>query len=411
MIRRIVFSVFILVMVLFMTRLALADFTAAAKNISNTPTVDSKHPKVASIPGTSNVFVVWAETDGTNDYLYFSKSQDFGVTWTTPFQLTLTGQILEQWALSDDRAYAMVVSNPCIHIVFQWRVNSSDDFEIVYMRSSDLGETAENWDVWLPLTNNTTDSMAPDVAAYGEYVHVAYEDTWPGTGTIMYKRIADYGGGGVDLTRRLSFSTNGYEPKIAVGNDGSCVSIVYTDLYSGKWNLFYKHIEDSGAGAYQTRQLTFNTTTPVNGRADIAVGSGTYAQYIYIAYESDYPGNREIMYKRLDNYGHSPYNTYTARLTYSTQDSYSCSIDCDSLYGNIHITYYDYWTGNADVIHRVLDGGGGAGFVGKRVSWGSGDSSHSSVAASGQWAYVAWHDNTSGNYEIYVKYGDAIGGQ
>ena len=395
-------------MALFLTHVARADFTAPGKNISNTPTVDSKHPKVAHIPGTSDVFVVWAETDGTNDYLYFAKSKDYGVTWTTPLQLTLTGQILEHWALSDDTAFAIAVSDPYIHIVFQWRVNSSDEFEIVYMRSSDLGETIGNWDVWLPLTNNATPSCNPDVAAAGEYVHVTYDDTWPGTCAIMYKRIAGYGGGAVDLTRRLTFSgLDAHHAKIAVGNGGSCVSIVYEDLYSGMWNLFYKHIEDSGAGAYQSRQLTFNTTD-WNGRADIAVGSGTYEQYVYIVYEGSWPGNREIMYKRLDNYGHSPFNTYTARLTYSTSDSYSPFIDFDTSYGNIHVTYYDYWTGNADVMHRVLTGGGGAGFVGQRVSWGSGDSSHSSVAASGQWAYVAWHDNTSGNYEIYVKYGNAI---
>jgi len=403
-----VFVSFALCMVLFLAHPAQADFTAAAKNISNTPTVNSMQPKIATIPGTGDVFVVWAETDGTNDYLYFSKSEDSAVTWTAPLQLTLTGQILTHNALADDTAFAMVVSDPYIHIVFQWRVDSSDDFEIVYLRSSDLGETVGNWDVWLPLTNNTTPSCNPDVAAHGEYVHVAYDDVWPGTSTIMYKRITNYGGGAVDQTRRLTFATVAWDAKIAVGNDGSCVSIVYEDIYSGKWNIFYKHIEDSGAGAYQTRQLTFNSTTPVNARADIAVGSGTYAQYVYIAYESDYPGNREIMYKRLDNYGHSPYTTYTARLTYSSQNSYSCFIDFDAAYGNVHITYFDFWTGNQDVMHRILTGGGGAGFTGRRVSWGSGDSSHSSVAASGQWAYVAWHDNTSGNYEIYVKFGNAI---
>jgi len=404
MLRRVVFPAFILVTVLFLTNLALADFTAPGKNISNTPTVDSKHPKVASIPGTGNVFFVWVETDGTNDYLYFSKSKDYAATWTAPFQLTLTGQILTGNDLADDTAFAMVVSDPYIHIVLQWRVDSSDDFEIIYLRSSDLGETAENWDVWLPLTNNTSDTREPDVAAYGEYVHVAYVDTWPGTYAIMYKRITGYGGGSVDQTRRLSFSTNVWHPTIAVGNGGACVSIVYEDYVSGYYNLIYKHIEDSGAGPYQTRQLTF-ATAGSNWRAEIDVGAGLYEQYVYIVYESTYAGNREIMYKRLDNYGHSPYNTYTARLTYSTQDSFTGSIDCDATYGNIHVTYFDSWTGNWDVMHRVLTGGGGAGFVGQRVSWGSGDSSHPSIAASGQWAYIAWHDNTSGNYEIYVKYG------
>lgn len=403
--RIIVFSVFILAAVLLMIRPVLADFTSPAKNISNTPTVDSKHPKIAYIPTTGDVFLLWVETNGTNDYLHFSKSNDYGVSWTAPFQLTLTGQILTGNPLADDTAFAMEVSSTYVHIVFQWRLDSSDDFEIIYLRSSDLGETTENWDVWLPLTSNSTPSRNPDIAAAGEYVHVAYDDLWPGNPEIMYKRIAGYGGGDIDLTRRLTFSaSDSYSPRIALGNGGTCVSIVYTDFYSGKENLFYKHIEGSGTGAYQTRQLTFDTVQ-WNARADIAVGSGMAEQYVYITYEGFWPGNREIMYKRLDNDGHAPFNTYTARLTYSSSGSWSPSISIDSIYGNVHVTYYDGWTGNADVMHRVLANGGGDGFSGNRVSWGAGDSSHPSIAASGYWAFIAWHDNTSGNYEIYVKFG------
>jgi hypothetical protein len=53
---------------------------------------------------------------------------------------------------------------------------------------------------------------------------------------------------------------------------------------------------------------------------------------------------------------------------------------------------------------RFGDGGGGA-FSTQRVSWGTGDSAHSTIAASGVWAYIVWSDDTSGNREIYFKYG------
>jgi hypothetical protein len=56
-------------------------------------------------------------------------------------------------------------------------------------------------------------------------------------------------------------------------------------------------------------------------------------------------------------------------------------------------------------MYRKLTNLGGAGFTGQRVSWGAGDSSHSTIAASGNSAYIVWSDNTSGNYEIYVKKG------
>ena len=56
-------------------------------------------------------------------------------------------------------------------------------------------------------------------------------------------------------------------------------------------------------------------------------------------------------------------------------------------------------------MHRKLTNYGGAGFIGQRVSWGIGFSSFPSIAAVSSGAYIAWLDNTSGNYEILVKKG------
>jgi hypothetical protein len=54
---------------------------------------------------------------------------------------------------------------------------------------------------------------------------------------------------------------------------------------------------------------------------------------------------------------------------------------------------------------KKLSSYGGGGFTGQRVSWGTGDSSHSTTAASNASAFVVWSDNSSGNYEILVKKG------
>jgi hypothetical protein len=54
-------------------------------------------------------------------------------------------------------------------------------------------------------------------------------------------------------------------------------------------------------------------------------------------------------------------------------------------------------------MYRKLAGFGGGGFTGQRVSWGTGDSSQSAVAASSGNAYIVWADKTSGNYEVYIK--------
>lgn len=385
-----------------------ADFSTPSKNLSNSPSYQSKYPKVRWLEGgAGSVFVIWVETDGTNDYLYFSKSTDGGTTWSTPFQLTTQGQILRQLDLYDDYTYSFVVSDPYIHVVMQWRENSTDDYDIWYIRGADLGDT---WDIindWKPLTNNDDESRYPDIDANGSYVHVTYQDEWPGDYDIMYKRITDSGAGIVDQTRRLTFSgSDAYWPRIAVSSSGYTVNIVYQDTDGQHWNIFYKHIDDMGSGPYSTRQLT--SSAYYNARPDIAVGTDTYDGMVYIVYESDWPGNLDIMYKRLTLWGHSSGTTYTARLTYSTTESRSACVDFNSaLNYNVHISYDDDWPGNKDIMYRGLTNGGGAGFISQRVSWGTGDSVSSTLASHGNWAYIVWSDNTSGNYEIYIKNGYA----
>jgi hypothetical protein len=173
----------------------------------------------------------------------------------------------------------------------------------------------------------------------------------------------------------------------------------------GALNIFYKHIDNYGAGSYQSWQLTFGANPAYNGIPDIAVGAGTWDEYVYIVYQTTYPGNNDIMYKRLSNHGVGPFTTKTSRLSYSTTDSLAASIDFDPVYGAVHVTYHDSWPGNNEIMHKATGSGGGGAFYTKRVSWGTGDSAHSTVAASGSWAYIVWSDNTSGNYEILFKYG------
>jgi hypothetical protein len=386
---------------------ARADFTGASKNLSNSA-LASKCPKVVQIPGTETIFAIWVETDGDNDVLMLSRSTDSGLTWTTRAPVVSGGQILNRVEPIDEIAnkytFSFVVDGPYIHIVFQARDSALDDYEIYYVRLSDLGDSIN---FLRALTSNSTDSRFPDVAVNGEYVHVTYQDSWPGNEEVFYKRVTNYGAGTMDLTRRLTFSsTDTWAPRIAISSSGYDVNIVYQDENAlGAQNIFTKHIENYGAGSYQTYQLTFGSDPDYNGIADIAAGAGDYAQYVYIVYQATWPGNKEIMYKRLSNYGVGPFTVYTARLSYSTADSLAPSIDFDTFYGNVHVSYHDSWPGNNDVMYKSFEYGGGAGFLTKRVSWGTGDSVYPSVAASGSWADIVWSDNSSGNYEVLFKRG------
>lgn len=389
-------------LLLVLAPLVQADWTGWSKNLSNTPGTESVYPKIVHVQGTTNVFLIWVEEVGTQDHLYFSRSTDGGDNWSTPVLLRDGGQILERAnEHADYYAYSMAVCESYIHIVAQWRQDEADDFEIWYLRSIDLGLT---WDSALPLTVNSTDSRYPDVVQGAMRVHITWVDSWPGNDEIMYKRMPNCGGGAVDLTRRLSFSsTSSLYPRVAVSKSGQTVNIVYQDDWTGQWNVFHKRISDYGAGSYLTRQLT--SGTEFNGYPCVATSTGTDDQYVYFAYQALWPGNAEIMYKRLDDYGNTAATVYTARLTYSDTESRMNSISFDGANDIVHISYDDAWPGNFDVMHRKLLDNGGAGFTAQQVSWGTGDSTHSKIAASDAGAFIVWADNTSGNYEIYFKKG------
>lgn len=399
--KKLSWPLFLCVLLLALAPPAQSEFQAPAKNLSNSA-LSSLFPKVAQIPATPYVFVIWVETDGTSDYLYFAKSADSGATWTTPLALVGPGKIRDPWYGNYVNSYAisMAADNPYLHIVMQWRANDSEDFEVYYLRSADLGET---WSYWVQLTDNTTDSRFPDVAARAGYVHVTYSDAWPGNEEIMYKRIELNGAGAVYPTRRLTFSGGmSFLPKVAVSKSGAIVNIVYEDDSSGQFNIFYKHIEDYGAGSYETRQLTSGSS--FSGNPDIAVSTATDDQYVYIVYEADWPGNREIIFKRLDNYGGAGFTTRTVRLSYSSAESRNAAIAFDGIYETVHIAFQDNWPGNNDVMYRKFGGYAAGGYSSWRVSYGTGDSINSSVDCKGIWALAVWADNTSGNYEIYFKH-------
>lgn len=380
-----------------------ADFSTPSKNLSNSVSSDSVCPKVVRIPSTNYVFVFWIEDGVDSDLIWFSKSTDNGTNWSAPQQITTWGEILYGDEYYDFNPYAVVVEDSILHLVFQHRDDDSDTFDIYYERSADYGDT---WTDGKWITSNSTDTIYPDVAVRGQYVHICFQDWWPGNADIMYKRINGTGTGSIDQNRRITYSsTYSCFPRIAVSLSGITVDIVYEDWESTSYQIYFKNIFDYGAGAIHSNRLTSGSNW--NGIPDIAFSTAAAPndQYVYIVYNTYWPGNYEIMYKRLTLWGQPGFATYTARLTYSDAESRGNSIAFDNIYNNIHITYEDDWPGNNDIMYRKLASLGGGGFTSQRISWGTGDSINSAVAANGHWADIVWSDNTSGNYEIYWKTG------
>ncbi len=100
------------------------------KNLSNTPVGESTHPQIA-VDKSRNIYVVWDdEFPHPDELMYFTKSTDSGVNWSSPLKISLYAPFDYGSALGVDTA---------VNINVTWKSNSGGMGEIFFSRSIDNG--------------------------------------------------------------------------------------------------------------------------------------------------------------------------------------------------------------------------------------------------------------------------------
>lgn len=91
------------------------------------------------------------------------------------------------------------------------------------------------------------------------------------------------------------------------------------------------------------------------------------------------------------------------RLTWNSGDSRMPSIAVNSS-SNIHISWWDYSPGNAEIFYRRSTDGGTSWSALTRMTWNTGTSREPAIASdSGSGVHLVWWDDSPGNWEIYYK--------
>jgi len=142
--------------------------TRLTNNSSN-----SEDPCVA-ISG-SVVNIVWDEYRDSNYEIYYKRSTDAGVSWEADTRLTENN--------AESRYPSVAASGLGVNVV--WEDFRDGNWEIYYKRSTDAGVS---WSSDTRLTNNAAVSYLPTVAVSGSVVHVVWEDSRDGNAEIYYKR-------------------------------------------------------------------------------------------------------------------------------------------------------------------------------------------------------------------------------
>jgi hypothetical protein len=123
----------------------------------------------------SAVNVAWQDTRFGAEEIFYMRSSDGGLNWSSENRMTSNSGI--SWYPS------ISVAQNNVHLA--WQDNTSGNYEIYYDRSTDGGI---NWDQILQLTNDTAESLRPSIAVLDSLVHVVWNNKRDGNFEVYYKR-------------------------------------------------------------------------------------------------------------------------------------------------------------------------------------------------------------------------------
>jgi CARDB/BNR repeat-like domain len=285
-----------------------------------------------AIDSNNTIHIVWRDDTPGNAEIYYKKSTDEGTTWSSVQRLTWNSVYSITPALAID-------SNNNIHVVC--RDDTPGNGEIYYRRSTDGGTI---WSSFKRLTWTSGSSEYPAIATdSSNHIHVVWHDFTPGAPEIYYKRSTD-GGATWSSDQRLTWhSLYSLGPAIAI-DSSQTVHVVWHDYRVGAPEIYYKRSTDGGTTWSPDQRLTWLSGDSYESGIAIDLSST-----LHVVWQDNMPGNFEIYYKRSSD-GGTAWST-AQRLTWNSLDSLSPAMATDSN-NTIHIVWSDNAPGNREIYYR-----------------------------------------------------------
>jgi hypothetical protein len=284
-----------------------------------------------AVDSSNNIHVVWYRSSAGNDEIYYKKSTDGGLSWTSGKRLT--------WNSGNSRNPAIAVdSSNNIHVV--WFDNASGNYEIYYKRSTDGGTT------WMlkRMTWNSGDSEDATIAIdSSDNIHVVWFDNIPGNNEIYYK-VSTNGGLTWSGARRITWNLgDSRNPAIALDSSNN-IHVTWHDGTPSNYEIYYRKSTNGGVSWGSAKRLTWNSGASYDPA--IAMDSDNH---IHVIWYDNTSGNEEIFYLKSTDGGGASWTT--KRLTYSPGDSLSAGLAVDSN-NNIHVVWFDNTPGNYEIYYK-----------------------------------------------------------
>ena len=200
-------------------------------NISNTEDM-SWNPRIA-VAG-SDIYVAWNEGVSPLTEIFFAKGSDYGASFSEPVNLSRSN------GTSMDAGIA--VSNDKIYIT--WMETSSENSEIFFSKSDDSGMTFStpiNLSDSVGKSNIVRDA---EIASYENNAYVVWYDDTSGNYDVFFTRSADYG---KTFSPPVNLSQNSGKSELAqISVSGENVYVMWNDYTMENAEIFLRESQDSG---------------------------------------------------------------------------------------------------------------------------------------------------------------------
>ena len=294
--------------------------------------------------------------------------------------------------------FGQIAVDPSGNINVVW--DESGNFDIFFSRSTDGGVT---FSTPKNLSNNAGSSVFPQIAVDSSgNINVVWEDSTPGNFNIFFCR-SNNGGVTFSAPKNLSNMAGvSAGAQIAVDSGGN-VNVVWDNFNATNSDIFFSRSTDGGVSFSVPKNVSNNTGASVFPGVDAATNRGNIAVdssgNINVVWDDFTPGNSQIFFSRSTD-GSATFST-PKNLSNNAASSGSSQIAVDSA-GNINVAWGNFNGTNSDIFFSRSTDGGVSFSVPKNLS-NNGFSASSRIAAdSGGNINVVW-ENTGTNSDIFFS--------
>ncbi|NGX33423.1 MAG: hypothetical protein K1060chlam4_01490, partial [Candidatus Anoxychlamydiales bacterium] len=182
-----------------------------------------------------NVYAAWVRSNGTNDIVQFSSSLNFAQNWISPQDLSATGQ-----NASNPHMITNFIGD---HVYSIWTRSNGINNIIQFSRSSDFGQTFSNP---VDLSDVGQSAATPQIATnINENCVCAIWTRSNGTNDIIqFKHSPDYGANWNSTLDLSETGENARNPRIIT--NGSSIYAIWARQESGNYRAQFRKSTDSG---------------------------------------------------------------------------------------------------------------------------------------------------------------------